>query len=164
MADNHFDIIVIGGGPGGYVGAIRAAQLGYKTAIIDRAKLGLDRSILLGLIASSLGGCAMAALWLMGVEHWAAIILPMCCVMFGMGILRPNSIAGAMAPFRDMAGAASALIGFLQMAAGATAGAFLLLLPFAPGDVMPPLVALYPTLSLIVFFLTRMGAGRAETR
>jgi pyruvate/2-oxoglutarate dehydrogenase complex dihydrolipoamide dehydrogenase (E3) component len=40
MADNHFDIIVIGGGPGGYVGAIRAAQLGYKTAIIDRAKLG----------------------------------------------------------------------------------------------------------------------------
>jgi hypothetical protein len=32
MADNHFDIIVIGGGPGGYVGAIRAAQLGYKTA------------------------------------------------------------------------------------------------------------------------------------
>lgn len=127
-------------------------------------KLGLDRSILLGLIASSLGGCAMAALWLMGVEHWAAIILPMCCVMFGMGILRPNSIAGAMAPFRDMAGAASALIGFLQMAAGATAGAFLLLLPFAPGDVMPPLVALYPTLSLIVFFLTRMGASRAETR
>ena len=40
MADNHFDIVVIGGGPGGYVGAIRAAQLGYKTAIVDRAKLG----------------------------------------------------------------------------------------------------------------------------
>ncbi len=40
MADKHFDIIIIGGGPGGYVGAIRAAQLGYKTAIIDRAKLG----------------------------------------------------------------------------------------------------------------------------
>lgn len=40
MADNHYDIIVIGGGPGGYVGAIRAAQLGYKVAIIDRAKLG----------------------------------------------------------------------------------------------------------------------------
>jgi len=40
MADNHYDIIIIGGGPGGYVGAIRAAQLGYKVAIIDRAKLG----------------------------------------------------------------------------------------------------------------------------
>lgn len=40
MAQKHFDVIVIGSGPGGYVGAIRAAQLGYKTAIVDRAQLG----------------------------------------------------------------------------------------------------------------------------
>jgi hypothetical protein len=40
MANKHYDLIVIGGGPGGYVGAIRAAQLGYKVAIIERAKLG----------------------------------------------------------------------------------------------------------------------------
>ncbi|MEO0511590.1 MAG: dihydrolipoyl dehydrogenase [Planctomycetota bacterium] len=40
MANRHFDVVVIGGGPGGYVGAIRAAQLGYKVAIVDRAKLG----------------------------------------------------------------------------------------------------------------------------
>jgi dihydrolipoamide dehydrogenase len=40
MADTHFDVIVIGGGPAGYVGAIRAAQLGYKVACIERAKLG----------------------------------------------------------------------------------------------------------------------------
>lgn len=40
MANKHYDIVVIGGGPGGYVGAIRAAQLGYKTAVIERAKLG----------------------------------------------------------------------------------------------------------------------------
>ncbi len=39
-SDTHFDLIVIGGGPGGYVGAIRAAQLGMKTAIIERNKLG----------------------------------------------------------------------------------------------------------------------------
>ncbi len=37
---NHFDIIVIGGGPAGYVGAIRAAQLGFKVACVERAKLG----------------------------------------------------------------------------------------------------------------------------
>ncbi|HMN97511.1 MAG TPA: dihydrolipoyl dehydrogenase [Phycisphaerales bacterium] len=36
----HYDLIVIGGGPGGYVGAIRAAQLGMKTACIERDKLG----------------------------------------------------------------------------------------------------------------------------
>ncbi|MFO0873989.1 MAG: dihydrolipoyl dehydrogenase [Phycisphaerales bacterium] len=37
---SHYDLIVIGGGPGGYVGAIRAAQLGMKTACIERDKLG----------------------------------------------------------------------------------------------------------------------------
>ncbi|MDR1609629.1 MAG: dihydrolipoyl dehydrogenase [Holosporales bacterium] len=35
-----FDIVVIGGGPGGYVCAVRAAQLGLKTAVIERNKLG----------------------------------------------------------------------------------------------------------------------------
>ena len=37
---NKFDIVVLGGGPGGYVAAIRAAQLGKNTAIIDKDNLG----------------------------------------------------------------------------------------------------------------------------
>ncbi|MGE0563880.1 MAG: dihydrolipoyl dehydrogenase [Pseudolabrys sp.] len=40
MADTSFDIIIIGSGPGGYVTAIRAAQLGFKTAVIERDFLG----------------------------------------------------------------------------------------------------------------------------
>src|SRR5580658_5770006 len=40
MADTSFDIIIIGSGPGGYVTAIRAAQLGYKTAIVEKSYLG----------------------------------------------------------------------------------------------------------------------------
>src|SRR5215210_1367043 len=40
MADASFDIIIIGSGPGGYVTAIRAAQLGFKTAIVEREYLG----------------------------------------------------------------------------------------------------------------------------
>ena len=40
MAETDFDIAVIGAGPGGYVAAIRAAQLGLKTAIIEREHLG----------------------------------------------------------------------------------------------------------------------------
>src|SRR5574337_1144357 len=35
MADKQFDVLVIGGGPGGYVAAIRAAQLGFKTACAE---------------------------------------------------------------------------------------------------------------------------------
>jgi dihydrolipoamide dehydrogenase len=40
MADQSFDIIIVGGGPGGYVAAIRAAQLGMKTAVAEREHLG----------------------------------------------------------------------------------------------------------------------------
>ena len=40
MADNNFDILIIGSGPGGYVTAIRAAQLGFKVAIVEREHLG----------------------------------------------------------------------------------------------------------------------------
>lgn len=40
MADSNFDVIVIGAGPGGYVTAIRAAQLGLKTAVVEREHLG----------------------------------------------------------------------------------------------------------------------------
>src|ERR1700684_3471571 len=40
MADQNFDLVVLGGGPGGYVAAIRAAQLGLKTAVIEREHLG----------------------------------------------------------------------------------------------------------------------------
>ncbi len=40
MTDTNFDIIVVGGGPGGYVTAIRAAQLGLKTACVEREHLG----------------------------------------------------------------------------------------------------------------------------
>lgn len=36
--ENNFDLVVIGGGPGGYTGAIRAAQLGLKTALIEKDK------------------------------------------------------------------------------------------------------------------------------
>jgi dihydrolipoamide dehydrogenase len=40
MAETSFDLIVVGGGPGGYVAAIRAAQLGLKTAVVEREHIG----------------------------------------------------------------------------------------------------------------------------
>jgi dihydrolipoamide dehydrogenase len=40
MAEQSFDIAIVGGGPGGYVAAIRAAQLGMKTVVIERENLG----------------------------------------------------------------------------------------------------------------------------
>ncbi len=40
MSDTQFDLAVIGAGPGGYVAAIRASQLGFKTAVVEREHLG----------------------------------------------------------------------------------------------------------------------------
>src|ERR1700748_3866111 len=40
MAESSFDLVVVGGGPGGYVAAIRAAQLGMKTAVVEREHMG----------------------------------------------------------------------------------------------------------------------------
>ena len=40
MTESNFDVIVIGGGPGGYVAAIRASQLGMKAAVVERENLG----------------------------------------------------------------------------------------------------------------------------
>src|SRR5689334_255252 len=40
MAETEFDLVVVGGGPGGYVAAIRAAQLGMSTALVEREHLG----------------------------------------------------------------------------------------------------------------------------
>lgn len=40
MADSNFDVVIIGAGPGGYVAAIKAGQLGYKTACVEQEFLG----------------------------------------------------------------------------------------------------------------------------
>ncbi len=40
MAEKSFDVVILGGGPGGYVAAIRAAQLGLKAAVVEREHLG----------------------------------------------------------------------------------------------------------------------------
>ena len=40
MPDSVYDVIVVGSGPGGYVAAIRAAQLGFRTAVVERDKVG----------------------------------------------------------------------------------------------------------------------------
>ncbi len=40
MAESSYDLVVIGSGPGGYVAAIRAAQLGMKTAVVESDRVG----------------------------------------------------------------------------------------------------------------------------
>ena len=40
MPQTQYDIVIVGGGPGGYTAAIRASQLGMKAALVERDRLG----------------------------------------------------------------------------------------------------------------------------
>jgi len=84
--------------------------------------LGFDRLILIGALLAACGGGAMALLALTGVDRVVAIIAPHMIYMVGVGIVMPQAMAGALAPFPQMAGASSALLGFIQMSFAALVG------------------------------------------
>ncbi|XZG68801.1 dihydrolipoyl dehydrogenase [Chitinibacteraceae bacterium HSL-7] len=67
----HFDVIVIGAGPGGYVAAIRAAQLGFKTACIDEFKSKDGKQSLGGTCLNV--GCIPSKALLESSENWERI-------------------------------------------------------------------------------------------
>jgi DHA1 family bicyclomycin/chloramphenicol resistance-like MFS transporter len=111
----------------GYIFAI--VVIGYITGtqIAGRLtmRLGIARMVWLGGSVSLVAGGVMAVLApLAAGSSWAlaAIAAPMACYTMGAGIVMPNGQAGALAPFAHMAGAASALMGFLQMAIAALVG------------------------------------------
>lgn len=87
------------------------------------ARLGIERLLTVSTVISAVAGLVMAALAWSGVSMVAAIVAPMCLYMFGFGITMPNCMAGAVTPFPHMAGAASAMMGFLQMTSSAIVGA-----------------------------------------
>ncbi|EWY37420.1 MFS transporter permease [Skermanella stibiiresistens SB22] len=85
-------------------------------------KLGIDRLIGVGSTLAGLCGVAGLALAIARVDHTAAILAPMFGLMIGAGLLMPNAQAGGLGPFATMAGAASAMMGFIQMGFAAAAG------------------------------------------
>lgn len=84
-------------------------------------RLGVERMVLAGTLLALTGGALIAAAGLTGHFGVASILVPMAVFLVGWGVVMPNAMAGAMAPYPRMAGAASALLGFVQMAAGALA-------------------------------------------
>ena len=82
-------------------------------------RLGVDRMIALGVGISTVGGLASVGLLLAGIVTTASVFVPMMLVAVGNGISQPNGIAGAISVNPRIAGAASGLMGFGQMAVGA---------------------------------------------
>jgi DHA1 family bicyclomycin/chloramphenicol resistance-like MFS transporter len=85
-------------------------------------KLGPPRMVLMGALLGTAAGTLMAVLALAGVHSVWAILLPMVVFMVATGLVMPNAIGGALAPYPKMAGAASALMGFVQMSLSALVG------------------------------------------
>jgi DHA1 family bicyclomycin/chloramphenicol resistance-like MFS transporter len=84
-------------------------------------RLGLDRAILIGLAVVVAAAAGAFALERAGIHAVLAIVGPTAAMMLGFGLVFPNAMAGAIAPFPTAAGAASALLGFVTSAGGALA-------------------------------------------
>lgn len=96
MADTQYDVVIIGGGPGGYVAAIRAAQLGMKTAIVERDELG-GVCLNWGCIPSkSLLGNAQVARNLADAKTWGITINGSYTLDYGVAYTRSRQVSARL--------------------------------------------------------------------
>lgn len=102
--------------------------LGTVISVRLTTRLGIYRLVALGILFCVVSGGIMLALVLSGRTGAVAILVPQFSFMFGFGLILPNAIAGALAPFPRKAGAASAMLGFCQQAGGGSMVALLAIL------------------------------------
>jgi len=156
-------IEVVGLSPDLYGYCFGTIVIGYMTGtfISGRfgARVGGERLILIGATLAAIGGGVMAAFAWTGTVTVLSIVLPQMLAMVGVGFVFPNSQAGAIGPFPQMAGAASALVGFFQMGVASIVG---LAIGHAFDGTARPLatgVAVSGFL-MLVFFLTLVWPAR----
>src|SRR4051812_16151441 len=144
--------------------AFSLGSLGYMSGSMISARLshrfGLDGVLGLGGLANAAGGLAMVAVVMLDLGSVLSLVLPMALYLAGLGMVLPQSIAGAMTPFPERAGAASSLLGFVQQSVAAMFGAVVGLLlgnsawPLAAG------VAVAGCVTLLLWIATRAVRAR----
>jgi len=85
------------------------------------SRIGLDRMLAYGTLLAAVAGLMFAGFIFSGRLSVVTLMGPMTLYAYAMGIIIHNAMAGAVTPYREMAGAASALLGFIQMASAASA-------------------------------------------
>ncbi len=106
--------------------AFAAASFGYlcgttlATRIVTR--IGIDKTIGFGCAALAIGGTSAALAVAFGGASPIPLVAAVAVYAFGMGLSQPQSMAGAMMPFPDRAGAASSLTGVTMMLCAAISG------------------------------------------
>lgn len=143
----HFGVVFAVGSTGYMLGSFLASR------IVRR--VGLDGVIGIGAVAVTLGGLGMVVSVAIGFTSSLSIVLPMWIYLAGLGMVLAQSIAGALTPFPERAGAASSLFGFVQQGLAAACGAGV---GWLLGDSAWPLagaVALMGLATLLIWLMTR---------
>ncbi len=103
-----------------------ATTLGYLAGTLFAARwvtrLGIERTIVWGGVALAAGGLAMVITTALELRSPFALALPIVIYLAGLGLALPQSLAGALTPFPDRAGAASSALGFVQQVLGSLLG------------------------------------------
>jgi len=131
----------------GYIGGTTLAQrlVGSR---------GLDGTIRFGVTSLAVGGSLMLVLVLAGVPSSFAVTGPMAIYALGVGLTMPQSMASALMPFPDRAGAASSLLGICQMTFAAVLGIVLGQNLGASAVPLPATIATTGVLAFVVFMAT----------
>jgi DHA1 family bicyclomycin/chloramphenicol resistance-like MFS transporter len=107
--------------------AFAIGSVGYMagTALAARlvVRVGLDFTIGIGSGACAAGGIAMMAALALGLTSAISLVLPVALYLAGLGMVLPQSFAGALTPFPERAGTASSLLGFTQQTTAGLCGA-----------------------------------------
>jgi DHA1 family bicyclomycin/chloramphenicol resistance-like MFS transporter len=148
--------------------AFAVGSVGYMAGTMLAARLvmkrGLDRTLGVGAAALAAGGLGMVLSVVLGLSSAASLVLPMALYLGGLGMVLPQSIAGAMTPFPERAGAASALLGFVQQSTAALCGALVGALLGTSAWPLVGAVAVMGCASLALWIVTRALRARASSQ
>ena len=148
--------------------AFAIGSVGYMVGTTLAARLvmrhGVDATLGVGAAAMAAGGLSMAMAVALGLTSAASLVLPMALYLAGLGMVLPQSIAGAMTPFPERAGAASALLGFVQQSLAALCGAAVGALLGTSAWPLAGAVAAMGCATLGLWILTRALRARAAAR
>jgi DHA1 family bicyclomycin/chloramphenicol resistance-like MFS transporter len=141
-------------GAGGYMlGAMLATRLVVR--------LGLERTIAVGVVVIAAGGVALALATATGIPGlW--LVAAMALYLAGVGLAMPQAMAGALTPFPDRAGTAASLMGLVQQAVAAVIAAVIGGFLVQSAWPVTGVVLAMSTLTLLLWTLTRGMRARSR--
>ena len=145
--------------------AFAVGSVGYMSGTSMAARLvmrhGIDRTLGIGCAIMAAAGLTMVLVVGLSLDSTASIVLPMAVYLAGFGMVLPQSIAGAMTPFPERAGAASSLLGFFQQTLSALVGMVVGMLLGGTAWPLAGAIALMGCISLLIWVTTRGVRAKA---